>query len=129
MAKRPPSILLIEPDRLLARGYVEALVQAGYDPQWSNDAQTAILAADKKTPKLVIVELQLAGHSGVEFLYEFRSYPEWQKVPVLVLSGVPREESGMPGELDLAGFLYKPQISLRKLVTTVGRILEPAHAR
>src|SRR5665213_2102299 len=85
-------ILLIEPDRRLAETYAKALVAAGHKVTARAGAQSAITAADGAKPDLVILELQLIEHSGVEFLYEFRSYPEWQDIPVLIHSGVPAGE-------------------------------------
>jgi len=47
-------------------------------------AQAAVHAADERQPDVVVIELQLPAHNGVEFLHEFRSYPEWQWIPVVV---------------------------------------------
>lgn len=121
-------ILLVEPDRLLAEMYLEALMSAGYGVIVCAGAQTAIQAADEQRPDLVILELQLVEHSGVEFLYEFRSYPDWQAVPVLVQSSIPPEEfqdnrQVLQRELGVAAYLYKPQTSLQQLVRTVNRQL------
>jgi two-component system phosphate regulon response regulator PhoB len=71
------NILLIEPDRLLAEIYQRALSSEGHNVVVCAGAQSAILSADQSTPDLVILELQLVEHSGIEFLYEFRSYSEW----------------------------------------------------
>lgn len=117
-------ILLIEPDRLLADSYRAVLEDAGHDVLMCASAQSAIFAADAVCPDLVILELQLIGHSGVEFLYEFRSYPEWRAIPVVVLSQVPPVEldgsrSLLAEELGVRTYYYKPQISLANLVSEV----------
>jgi DNA-binding response OmpR family regulator len=117
-------ILLIEPDRLLARTYRRALVAAGHKVTVCAGAQAAITAADRTKPDLIILELQLIGHSGFEFLYEFRSYPEWQAIPVLVQTGVPPGEFAdnwqlLKSELGINAYLYKPRVSLRQLVASV----------
>ncbi len=88
-------VLLVEPDKLLARSYAGALRQAGYEVDTCVGAQAAISAADEHKPDVVILELQLVQHSGAEFLYEFRSYADWLAVPVILLTNTP------PG--DLAG--------------------------
>lgn len=117
-------ILLIEPDRQLAETYRSSLVQAGFEVIPCASAQAAILAADQAPPDLVILELQLVEHSGIEFLYEFRSYPEWQDIPVLVHSHVPPAEFNSQGrllknELAISGYLYKPATNLQNLVKSV----------
>src|SRR5665213_608152 len=115
-------ILLVEPDRLLAETYSQALTGAGHKVMIAPGAQAAISAADTARPDLVILELQLVEHSGIEFLYEFRSYPEWQDIPVLIHSGVPAGEFTdswqiMGQELGVDVYLYKPRTSLSQLIS------------
>lgn len=117
-------ILLIEPDYILAKTYYEALSRAGHRVTPAAGAQSALIAADKAKPDLVILELQLIEHSGIEFLYELRSYPDWQAIPVLLHTQVPPAEFNgngtlLNGQLSIAGYLYKPQTSLRELVAQV----------
>lgn len=124
-------ILLIEPDRLLAENYVQALKSAGHQVNAASGAQAAIVTADAATPDLVVLELQLVEHSGIEFLYEFRSYPDWQNIPVVIQTHVPRNEFTdnwqlLQGELGVRGYLYKPRTSLRELVSTVSEHLPVA---
>ena len=115
------NILLIEPDRLLAETYFQALQGAGHRVTAVHGAQAAITAADQAKPDIVLLELQLVTHSGIEFLYEFRSYRDWQAIPVLVHTHVPPGEFTdswelMRGELGVYGYLYKPHTSLRQLL-------------
>ncbi|MGH7141904.1 MAG: response regulator transcription factor [Candidatus Saccharimonadales bacterium] len=114
-------ILLIEPDKILAEIYRDALESAGYKVSVCFSAQSAILSADEIKPSLVIMELQLVGHSGIEFLYEFRSYIDWQNIPVIALTTVPANEFAdsqrlLMDELNIAMYLYKPQTSLKKIL-------------
>ena len=124
-------ILLIEPDRLLAESYVQALQSAGHQVNAASGAQAAIMTADAATPDLVILEIQLVEHSGIEFLYEFRSYPDWQNIPVLIQTQVPRSEFAdnwqlLQGELGVRDYLYKPRTSLYQLVSSVSEHLPVA---
>jgi len=130
MAKKTPAkhtILLIEPDKVLAKTYVRALAAASFETLVEPDAQAAILAIDQKKPDVIITELQLAAHNGVEFLHELRSYPEWQDIPVVVLSQVPQAESGMSEQaaqkLGIKVYAYKYQTSLSDLTKIVASIL------
>jgi len=87
------TILLIESDRLLADNLTQNLKSAGHKINWIVDLQLAIEAIDEKLPEAVIIDLVLAGKSGIEFLYELRSYPEWQNVPVIIWSDLTGEET------------------------------------
>lgn len=118
-------ILLIEPDRLLAESYVQALQSAGHEVNAASSAQAAIMAADAIRPDLVVLELQLVEHSGIEFLYEFRSYPDWQAIPVIIHTHVPAAEFNdswklLRGELGVRDYLYKPHTTLKRLTAAVG---------
>jgi len=119
-------ILLIEPDYVLAETYFKALAAAGHRLVVCAGAQSAVLAADQHKPDLVILELQLVEHSGIEFLYEFRSYPEWQNIPVLLHTVVPLAEFNtswelLEHELGVRRYLYKPHTRLSELIEQVAQ--------
>lgn len=122
------SILLIEPDRPLAEIYKQSLEDAGHQVVPVSGAQAAIIAADRLELDLVILELQLVAHSGFEFLYEFRSYPEWHDIPVLVHTHVPPAEFSTSNklfteQLNIEHYLYKSHTSLAQLRQAVDRAL------
>ena len=127
-------VLVVEPDAVLAKIYSQAIMASGHQVMTASNAQTAIDAADKLMPEVVVLEMQLAGHNGLEFLYEFRSYTDWQKVPVIVHSMVPPSQfiaaAGPMAHLNIAGYFYKPQISLSKLIGAVERLslLQHSHS-
>jgi DNA-binding response OmpR family regulator len=122
------NILLIEPDRILAETYRQALSHAGHQVAVCAGAQAAIMVADQIDFDIVIVELQLTTHSGIEFLYEFRSYTDWQRIPAIIHSHVPPGEFKdnhqlLKGELGVAAYLYKPHTTLAKLNDAVSQQL------
>ena len=116
-------VLLLEPDVLQAACYREALERAGNTVVHVFSAQAAIQAADDNIPDVVVLELQLPQHNGVEFLYEFRSYKEWLKVPVIIYSFVAPQELAysaiLAAELAVMKMLYKPNTTLTQLCTVV----------
>jgi DNA-binding response OmpR family regulator len=121
-------VLLIEPDRLLGTTYNELLKVNGHSVVVCATAQVSISAADYIVPDIVIMELQLVRHSGIEFLYEFRSYIDWLNVPVIIHTYVPPSEFSssrdiLMRELDVSMYLYKPQTSLRQLARAVDATL------
>jgi len=117
-------ILLIEPDAVLARTYMQAFAAAGHETRLTVSAQDAVFKVDSLLPDVVIVELQLVAHSGIEFLYELRSYPEWQNIPIIIHSLIPPAEfmdsmKLLRERLGVAQYLYKPQTSLRTLLRSI----------
>jgi DNA-binding response OmpR family regulator len=125
-------ILLLEPDAVLAATYIRALEQhAGHTLRLTVSAQDAVYQVDERIPDVIIVELQLVAHSGIEFLYELRSYTEWQDIPVIIHSCIPPTEFAdsqelLHSRLGMLEYLYKPQTSLRKLLWSVREATETA---
>jgi DNA-binding response OmpR family regulator len=127
-----PHILIIEPDRLLGGNINDYFKSAGYLVAVHGNPQAALTAADQQKPDVIIAEMQLAGRSGVEFLYEFRSYPDWQAVPIIIYTNLNADQTARYAdsldELSVSAVLYKTQAGLAGLLQTVERFA-PAHAK
>jgi CheY-like chemotaxis protein len=120
-------ILVIEPDYILANTYKMYLETKGFFVDLACNAQTAIMVADSRFPDAVIMEMQLVEHSGMEFLYEFRSYVEWQQIPIIINSFVPPNEFAsswgiLKEQLNIKKYLYKPQTRLRDLESCLNEL-------
>ncbi|HYH74321.1 MAG TPA: response regulator [Candidatus Saccharimonadales bacterium] len=117
-------VLLVEPNKVLARTYIRALEHGGHTVGHATGAQEAVDVADDHQPAVVVLELQLGARDGIEFLHEFRSYPEWQGVPVILHTQVTpvalaQFQRVLASDLGVVASLYKPQTSLVKLISTV----------
>jgi DNA-binding response OmpR family regulator len=123
-------LLIIEPDKQLAVIYQEALAAAGHVVAVCRNAASAINMIDTKRPDLLLVELELPTHNGVELLYELRSYNDWRKLPVVILTNQPFANnprvSAVWKRLGVSGHYYKPSVTLSKLSQIVNRHLVPA---
>jgi CheY-like chemotaxis protein len=120
------NILIVEPDRILARTYASAL-EGRAKVSVAHCAQDAIHAADQQKPDLILLEMQMPRHNGVEFMYELRSYPEWQEVPVILHTIVPLGHidisANMIRNLGIVNHLYKPTTTLAQLRREVDELL------
>ncbi|MEO6760825.1 MAG: response regulator [Candidatus Saccharimonadales bacterium] len=116
-------ILLLEPDRIMSNVCAQFLTSQGFLTSQASSAQSAIHQMDNKKPDIVVVEMDLKDHNGVEFLYEMRSYREWFRVPVIIYSFVPpaefREMNVLRDNLGVVGYLYKPVTSLHLLAKSI----------
>ena len=109
------NVLLIEPDHSIALSIAKTLQMLGCKVARAASAQKAILAADVCMPDVVVLELALPLHNGIEFLYEFRSYAEWAHIPVIVFTTNNLLEPSLLLKLGVVKCLYKPQTSLQQL--------------
>ena len=116
-------ILLIEPDKILAGNIKTFFKKRGHKVSVQPSAQTGIDSADKFQPEAIILDLQLPGHSGVEFLHELRSYADWQNLPVVVFSSLNPDQLGgvsaAKAGLTISAYVHKPTASLAELAQAV----------
>lgn len=123
-------ILFIEPDKVLGKVYSDYFRSLGYDVILEMHAQDAIYAADVQKPDIVILELQLAQHNGIEFLQEFRTYPEWSEIPLIVHTLVPPDRCQLDSftcrDFGICHVLYKPATSLSKLRRVIDTVSQAA---
>lgn len=121
-------IVLIEPNSVLAKLYQQMLQKNGYDVVHVTTAQAGIDAADIANPDAVVLELQIPKHNGIEFLYEFRSYPEWNNIPVIVNTVISPDrleglETSFRQDFAVCAILYKPKTSLNQLLRVLNEQL------
>ena len=106
------TVLLIEPNPNASRVYGNALTRAGYKVVTAQTAQSAIHSLDEhRVVDVIILEPQLVGHNGIEFLYELRSYVEWQRIPVILLTSLDAtimQNTILTEKIGVAAYLYKP---------------------
>lgn len=116
-------VLLIEPDRILAKVYFSQFVLAGFDVVVVADGQAAVHEIDAEKPSVIVMEPQLAAHSGVEFLHELRSYEDWADIPVLIYSSVPKEvfkvSDSVWQRLGVVRYFYKPKSTAKQIIGAI----------
>ena len=123
-------ILLIESDKLLAANLQAYLKAAGHSSRWQVEPQAALNAVDSFKPDLLVMDLMLAGRSGAEFLYELRSYPDWENLPVIIYSSTTGGELGKLApqgleHLGIGAYHYKTASSLAELGQSIDLLLQP----
>lgn len=120
-------VLIVEPDNLLAKTYQAALKKAGHTSRRVKTAQAAIAMLDKNITDVVVLELQLVKHNGIEFLYEMRSYTDWQNLSVIIHSFTPPEimnNQVLSQHIGVAKYLYKPSTSLQDLLQSIDEVCQ-----
>lgn len=117
------NILIVEPSKDLAEVLAKEFKKKGHKTSVAHTAQGGIEKADNEKPDIVILELIIPGHNGLEFIYELRSYPEWLDIPVLIYSQIAPSELGVDSkllnEMGIVGHFYKPTTSLGELAGAV----------
>lgn len=116
-------VLIVEPDKILAKAYLQQFLLAGLDVLVARDGQMAVHSIDEQKPDVLVIELQLGAHSGIEFLHELRSYEDWADIPVIVHSSVPKSAFTVSDaawkRLGVVRYFYKPKTTAKQLIGAV----------
>ncbi|MFZ0545097.1 MAG: response regulator transcription factor [Candidatus Promineifilaceae bacterium] len=99
----------------------KALQQAGFEVETTTSAEDAISHIQVKgLPHLAIVDINMAGMSGLEFCEKIQQFSD---LPVIMLTAVEKEETIVQAiELYAEDYMTKP-FSPNELVARVGRVL------
>ena len=118
-------ILVVDDDVASGRLFVTALSQAGYQVEWVQTGEAALIHIQKQPPDLLISDLRLPGMSGLDVTRHVRqSYP---RLPVVVITAFGSMETVVEALREGAfDYLSKP-MHLAELPHTVSRALaQPA---
>jgi DNA-binding response OmpR family regulator len=115
-----PTILMIEDHDDTACLVRFILERHGYAVRHAPDGRNAKrLTETSEPPDLVLLDISLPALSGVEVLHAIRSTPEWQRIPVIMLTANGRPESiAEATTLGATEYLKKP-FSPEHLLRTV----------
>lgn len=116
-------ILLIEDDIWLGELYASALMDHGYEVLHAKTAQESLDLLDENTAQVIILDIMLPGHNGIEVLHELQSYEDWSKIPVVVLSTIAPQQFQLSHkqwrEYGVTKYLYKPRVKPSDLVIEI----------
>jgi DNA-binding response OmpR family regulator len=121
-------ILVIEDDPNMRRT-LELLRGQDWRVEACADGRSALAAAARLVPDLILSDLVIPGLDGFALLHALRSDPRTRLVPVIAISGLDQEDARIRAlESGASDFLIKP-FSERELRARVGTQLEMARLR
>jgi PAS domain S-box-containing protein len=123
-----PTVLLAD-DNSDMRDYVRRLLAPHYDVELAGDGQSALEAAWRRRPDLVLSDIMMPRLDGFGLLRALREDAELRDVPIILLSARAGEEASVEG-LDAGAddYLIKP-FSARELLARVRANIEMAALR
>jgi DNA-binding response OmpR family regulator len=121
-------VVIVEPDRIIAKLLKRQFAAKNIACDIAPTPDSAMKLIDDSPPDAIITELSLSGHSALEFLYELRTYPDLQDIPVFIYTSTLLEDSVRQSHdwslLAIAKEFYKPKTSIDAVVECVASILE-----
>lgn len=121
--------MLVEDDTWLAELYQNVLVaEGGCEVFTAASANEALDILDHTTNlDLILLDMFLPGHSGIEFLHEMASYSDVNTIPVIILSSIYKHDFAITEErwkhYGVVKHLYKPSTKPKDLLAEVKKQL------
>jgi CheY-like chemotaxis protein len=78
--------LLVDDDEVVRRGVRQALEPIGWKVTEAENGQVAVGSLVAARPDVIILDLLMPTMDGFEFLDELRGRPDWQDIPVVVIT-------------------------------------------
>jgi CheY-like chemotaxis protein len=83
-----PLILVVD-DMALAREAVARLLRyEGFQTVSASNGKDAYATLYSQTPDLIVLDLMMPEMDGITFLRMIRRHPQWERIPILVLTGL-----------------------------------------
>lgn len=118
-------VLVVEDEDFLVRALKDNLTSEGYSVSVAMDGEAALVEIAKKKPSIVLLDILLPKKNGFDVLRDIRSNPEWQLIPVVMLSNL-GEDSEIKRALELGAndYFVKSQHPIQEVMDKVREYLQ-----
>ena len=119
------TVLIVDDNPQMHRLYRTALSRSGYRLLVAGTGSEALLAMSMHLPDVILLDLAMPEMDGAAFLKVIRNEPEWQKVPVIVITAFGTDNDlELTRRLGVSAHLVKANFSVKQLRTTIETCLE-----
>lgn len=118
-------VLIVEDEKDLRFFLKTALLQGGFEVREAIDAEDALEKIHEEKPDLILLDIILPRKSGFDFLIEIKKEPEFESIPVIIVSNLgQREEIERGLELGAKDYIVKANFTLDEIVKKVEETLK-----
>lgn len=102
-------ILVVDDERLIVMTTCILLRHLGYETREAFDGESALAAARKDPPDIILLDLMMPGLDGWQVLARLKGYPETADIPVVIFSAKEYANAEITNNLrGAAGQISKP---------------------
>lgn len=102
-------VLLVEDEANIIEAIRFLLTRDGWHVEAHGDGKTAVNRIRERAPDLVILDLMLPGKNGLDILRDLRGDPQYQDLPVLMLTARGQEtDRDLAAQAGASRFMTKP---------------------
>ncbi|MGA2020267.1 MAG: response regulator [Candidatus Sulfotelmatobacter sp.] len=118
------TILLVEDSRFLRVASERALLKAGYEVVSASDGEAALLTARERIPNLILLDMMLPKLDGLGVLRALKHDPQTADIPVIVLTGLGKQNEWKLMKEGATAFLTKSDSLLADNSETLLQVVE-----
>ena len=101
------SILVVDDEEVVRRGYARILGEMDCDAQGAADGEQALRAMERRAFDVVLLDIRMPGAQGLEVLRAIKR--RWPASEVVIITGYPTVESAKEAlQLGACNYLAKP---------------------
>jgi CheY-like chemotaxis protein len=130
----PGLALVVEDDPTSRELFRRTLEKDGWSVTEASNGVLAMQSVAEHCPSLILLDLMMPEMDGFEFLDELRRHPQWQSIPVIVITAKElsaEDRMFLNGSLFLSGcvrqLLQKGSFDRAELLESVRRLVDQAH--
>lgn len=119
------SVMIVEDDQTIARLLSHTLSHRGFSVKVASNGRDAVEAIETvEPPNLILLDLILPFADGFELLKKIRSTPNWEKIPIIMLTSKTQENSVVRAfDSGVDDYITKP-FQIEELMVRVRRVLK-----
>ncbi len=125
--KNPKRILIVDDDANL-RAVLEALFEPkGYEIIQAGDGEEGLEKIKARRPDILILDGMMPKKSGFELTYELKNHPEYESIPIIMLTGIDKvstKTSGYWRQKSRADLYVEKPFDYADFVNTVEKMLK-----
>lgn len=120
-----PKILIVEDDDFLLKMYVTKFNLEGYDVLSAATGMQGLKIAQKESPELILLDLNLPEMSGFEVLEKIKADNDIKDIPIIILTNYSQKEDiDKCLALGADDYLIKAHFVPSEVISKVKKILE-----
>ncbi|MEI7765699.1 MAG: response regulator [bacterium] len=113
-------VLIVEDDIHVSKVFQVQVEKAGFVAIVSEDGEEALRVLEAEKPDLVILDLMIPKKDGFEVLEEARKMPEFQKIPIVVISNLGQDtDKARALGLGATEYLVKVDFSIQEIINKI----------
>src|SRR5262249_16819525 len=119
-------VMIVEDTPFWQKQIDQALQTAGFATVLANNGKEALVLLEKHKPRIVVSDIEMAEMTGLEFLKVVREKPEYQRLPIIMLTTKASKECVIEATRLKAGeYMLKGSFNAEQLADRVKKWLIP----